>query len=437
MKVNETLSVRRGGEALTPAASDAEFDPRAQSGKTVSQAIDLTDRGGAPSEPGETDPWTRYIAEIETQEAETSEPVVPEPEWPTVGIETPVAPSAAAKQKYDELLAQADFSATRESTPAVVTPDSAEAATNAAHDQVDEPAGTPGLTVMRDVMSSEAATSAATSTPMTSAPSRPAPSREQARSSAPSPRAAARRTHRSGGSKRGGGGSGVSSLLDKFRSGWGIAAGVVFLLIFGFILLTGGGSSTPSTEAVVAQDPGLSGSSTVNVMSAHAFQGAAVPVSSAAGPRSIDDVRASGFAHTELGAAMAALHLAVRTDPATSPAVFVPTIQEQTTGDTAGFLATRQKQYAALAKAAKVPAGQPIIAPTGSMVGWKIPTGWSADAPTTVHLLVQIPNSGKWVDIAPTVVWDAAANDYKLQVSADGTLPSTTATPDGYTKFLQ
>ena len=414
---NRTASRRSLSDFYLPngdlSVSEAEFDPRRSANAALTHRDVRVGNAGATTDSADADPWARYIATIEAGEAATApESLDEDPAWPTLGIGTPTAPNAAEKN-------------------------SATAATDSVPEPVSQPTGTPGLTIMRDVMPSEAATPTTTPAPMASARSRPEPPQQRAHTSAPSSRAAARRTHRSGGSKRGGSGSGVSSLLDKFRSGWGIAAGVVFLLIFGFILLTGGGGSTPSTEAIVAQDPGLSGSSTVNVMSAHAFQGAAVPVSSAAGPRTIDDVRASGFAHTELGAAMAALHLAVRTDPATSPAVFVPTIQEQTTGDTAGFLATRQKQYAALAKAAKVPAGQPIIAPTGSMVGWKIPAGWSADAPTTVHLLVQIPNSGKWVDIAPTVVWDATANDYKLQVSADGTLPSTTATPDGYTKFLQ
>ena len=34
-------------------------------------------------------------------------------------------------------------------------------------------------------------------------------------------------------------------------------------------------------------------------------------------------------------------------------------------------------------------------------------------------------------------MWDAAANDYKLAVTADGTWPSTSTTPEaGYTKFI-
>ncbi|SBW18259.1 hypothetical protein FDG2_0592 [Candidatus Protofrankia californiensis] len=62
------------------------------------------------------------------------------------------------------------------------------------------------------------------------------------------------------------------------------------------------------------------------------FHGLALPVSPTAGPHTLVDDRASGFAHTPLGAALAAIHVAVRTDAAVGAYIFEPTIAEQATG---------------------------------------------------------------------------------------------------------
>ncbi|WP_250292714.1 hypothetical protein [Frankia sp. CiP1_Cm_nod1] len=62
------------------------------------------------------------------------------------------------------------------------------------------------------------------------------------------------------------------------------------------------------------------------------FHGLALPVSPTAGPHILADDRASGFAHTPLGAALAAIHIAVRTDAAVGAYIFEPTIADQTTG---------------------------------------------------------------------------------------------------------
>ncbi|WP_239309693.1 type IV secretory system conjugative DNA transfer family protein, partial [Frankia sp. Cj3] len=58
------------------------------------------------------------------------------------------------------------------------------------------------------------------------------------------------------------------------------------------------------------------------------FHGFALPVSPTAGPHILADDRASGFAHTPLGAALAAINIGFRTGSSVSPFVFEPTIED-------------------------------------------------------------------------------------------------------------
>ena len=63
-----------------------------------------------------------------------------------------------------------------------------------------------------------------------------------------------------------------------------------------------------------------------------------LPESLSAGPARKVDGRAEGFARSQLGAALAAVHLGHRIDPAAGPGVFEPTIREQVVGPDAGKL---------------------------------------------------------------------------------------------------
>ena len=115
---------------------------------------------------------------------------------------------------------------------------------------------------------------------------------------------------------------------------------------------------------------------------------------------------ATGFARTELGAAMAAAHLSVRIDPYAGPASFEPTITTQTHGgDPGALLAATRDRYTALGGD-----GGPIPTTTGQITGWRI-DGWTPDAPTTVHLRVAGP-AGAATDYGIAVVW--VDGDYAL-----------------------
>ena len=156
-----------------------------------------------------------------------------------------------------------------------------------------------------------------------------------------------------------------------------------------------------------------------------------------AGPDGPDDPAgpvAAGFAHTELGAAMAAAHLSVRIDPYAGPASFGPTITRQTIGgDAAALLAATSARYEEVAARSEVADGGPIPTATGQIVGWRT-DGWAPDTQTTVHLLV-IGDGGEGTDYAIAVAW--ADGDYAL---IDPTRPGTFTTgaagdPTSYRSF--
>lgn len=218
-----------------------------------------------------------------------------------------------------------------------------------------------------------------------------------------------------------GGSGGKTWLIAPIIGG----ALVLLFIIVALGQLGGGDSATPT------------GGTGTEQMTAISFQGAAFPVSSVNGPTVVNDTAVSGFAHTETGAALAAAHLAARTDPHTGPAVFGPIITNQATGPTAEVLATRQSEYAAMAKVANVTPPAPVIEPTNAFVGYRIDQ-WTADGPVVVRLLMQSP-AGNFGEAAPTVVWDQATNDYKLVLAPGGAIPGgkiDAATASQYTRFM-
>ncbi len=143
---------------------------------------------------------------------------------------------------------------------------------------------------------------------------------------------------------------------------------------------------------------------------------------------------AEGFAHTELGAAMAAAHLSVRIDPYAGPASFVPTITEQTFGgDSTALLDATQDRYEAAAARANLKDDGPIPTSTGQIGGWRIDQ-WSPDSPATVHLLVTAPD-GDLLDYKVDVVW--VDGDYLLidPTRADQLVVTPDPDPSTYRSF--
>lgn len=131
----------------------------------------------------------------------------------------------------------------------------------------------------------------------------------------------------------------------------------------------------------VAPDARASSLTWVNV------QGVALPVSAEHGPRSYVDGRGWGFARTDRGAGLAAVHIMWATGGLVSPRVFRPTIERQTFGpDKAAFLASVQTRYDAARIRVGVPPGEPIGRSEIELRGYRI-AGQPTDEYLTVHVL--------------------------------------------------
>jgi hypothetical protein len=91
------------------------------------------------------------------------------------------------------------------------------------------------------------------------------------------------------------------------------------------------------------------------------FHGVRLPLSSTDGPRTLKRDLAEGFARTQQGALLAALHIGVRANAQWGPDVFEPTITRQITGPDAGQLLTNtRRQYEQSRQEAGLPERSPL-----------------------------------------------------------------------------
>jgi hypothetical protein len=147
---------------------------------------------------------------------------------------------------------------------------------------------------------------------------------------------------------------------------------------------TPGPATVPTTAAsiVTAPRPGRD-------VSWRVFAGMDLPVSATAGPYCLTETRASCFAHTSNGAAMAAAQILVRTFPFAGSATFEPTIAEQVTGPGAPALARlTQQSYDQAAPAAGIHDGAPIRSTDGWIAGYHLNNTSNPDAATVDVLIV-------------------------------------------------
>ena len=135
------------------------------------------------------------------------------------------------------------------------------------------------------------------------------------------------------------------------------------------------------------------------------WQGFSMPVSPSAGPKTLTATRATGFARTEVGAALAALHISVRMAPMTGPKVYRPTITDQVVGhSTRGQLAAVHSQYEELARVAGVSGDAPVIGATPPFTGYRVRD--YTDTTAIVDLVVTNPYKNTDLQYAIPVRWE-------------------------------
>ena len=117
-----------------------------------------------------------------------------------------------------------------------------------------------------------------------------------------------------------------------------------------------------------------------------AVGGVPLPTSRTHGPRNDrDDGLAAGFSNSEPGAALAAVHLLVRTGPTVGPAVFEPTIASQATGaNVAALKLTTNEIYADTGASPRTAAGTEVL-------GYRVESHSASPSSATVDVVLTSP----------------------------------------------
>ncbi|WP_369068733.1 hypothetical protein [Kineococcus terrestris] len=175
-------------------------------------------------------------------------------------------------------------------------------------------------------------------------------------------------------------------------------------------------------------------------------QGVYFPVSATDGPTRVEGQLVAGFSDTDLGAALAAVHIVYRASAAPGPAVFGPALHEQVVGPAAPDLAVAvQTEYAQAREASGLPDGAPLGDGSVVFVGYRVaplPGGnrqvqvveRALDENGVVQFyafdVVLTRLGGDWKVVAPaTGSWNSAFS--RLPAAPPDMTAFTPASPDG------
>lgn len=230
--------------------------------------------------------------------------------------------------------------------------------------------------------------------------------------------------------------------------GW-VAVIAVLILVVAFSVIRegrdGDASRNPARDGGASPRPVVTASADLPAgeddggLSWTSAGGVALPVSPEHGPIYTTDGSVSGFARTEVGAAIAAVHLVVMTSPTAGPASFGPTIDKQVVGPNAPVMAAQvAEQYQALRLPAGVEDGQPPPGANADVVGFLLDAYDPAHA--VVRLVLTSPElraDDRVIELPVTLAW--TEGDWALVAPPNGVWDSlvqvATAPPEGLQRF--
>lgn len=162
-------------------------------------------------------------------------------------------------------------------------------------------------------------------------------------------------------------------LHARRRTGLLIAGAVSVALIALLVLaLFIAAHHRSSGTAPTAQPPSAAAPLADSGLTWQRVQGVYFPVSSTDGPSRIDGQLVAGFADSDLGAALAAVHIVYRATAAPGPAVFGPTLREQVVGPGARDLAAAvDAEYEQARDSSGLPDGAPLGDGSATFVGYR------------------------------------------------------------------
>jgi hypothetical protein len=151
----------------------------------------------------------------------------------------------------------------------------------------------------------------------------------------------------------------------RARSRWMLTACVIASAVLATVVIVFNRWGGPSSPAATPKNPPATGSQTPTFppdVTWVPVAGVKLPVSRLHGPRSVTAVTASGFTRSELGAALAAVNVLVRSSAGAGPNIYEPTITQQVTGaNVAAMKLLADEQYERLRAGSAVPEGAPIL----------------------------------------------------------------------------